>query len=194
MENGNIPEDKQKQIHRLLHDLMNPLTVIMGYAQLMTNRDDLPVDVLKQAQDIYEQAIEVSHIAEKIKKTVLSGNSGPSGSVLVLDTQGSVFNTIQGFNFNNVACYRAKDLAEAVDFVHLNPVRTVVVNLDSLALDDVLVQLNTARPGIPLVLINSDKNKTEDLLSTGYPVLVPPLEESAVLEQLKAMPDPAGDD
>lgn len=194
MKPNDIPTDTKEETNRLLHDLMNPLTVIMGYAQLMTNRDDLPKDILQQAKEIYEQAVEVSNIAQKIKQIVVNNESKRSNTVLVVDPEGDVFSEIQDFTCKRMDFYHAKDLQSASDFIRVNPVRTVLINVNQLSLDDVLVQLNTARPGIDLVLVTNEQNGVKELKALGYPVLVRPLDESIVLNKINPAVQTTNDD
>ena len=174
-------QNMQDELNKLVHDLMNPLTVIIGYAQLMSSRIDLPEDALPQAKDIYQQALEAAFIADKLKKWVAAGESGNLGYVVVLDPEDDIFKEIKGILGNGVAFHYAKDIKDAVNFILSNQVESVVVDLDVIDLDEALVQLNSAKPGLYIVIVTKREELAEKLQSMGYVVLVKPLQRQDVL-------------
>ncbi len=95
---------RDQELSRLYHALMNPLTVVLGYAQLLAARKDLEDDVRTQVTRILEEARECSRIIERARaasprpRTTAPSASGlhvvpsePSGSprrrVLVVDDE-----------------------------------------------------------------------------------------------------------
>ncbi|NOZ00450.1 MAG: response regulator [Deltaproteobacteria bacterium] len=65
-EAGASEAEKMAYIH---HAVMNPLTVVVGYAQLLASRSDLKEDALVQANRILEQARECVRIIEELTTT-----------------------------------------------------------------------------------------------------------------------------
>jgi CheY-like chemotaxis protein len=55
-------------IAQLRHSLMNPLTVVMGYAELLSARKDLPEDVRLQVGRILEEAGECVRIIDRSRQ------------------------------------------------------------------------------------------------------------------------------
>ena len=89
---------ESETIGRLHHSLMNPLTVVVGYAQLLAARRDLDEDVRNQATRILEEARECVRIIEryrhagggegKAEASLASGSAGPARRrVLVVDDE-----------------------------------------------------------------------------------------------------------
>ncbi|MBM4396195.1 MAG: response regulator [Deltaproteobacteria bacterium] len=54
----------------LHHDLMNPLTVVVGYAQMLADRPDLDEEARSQARRILEEARECVRIVERARAAV----------------------------------------------------------------------------------------------------------------------------
>jgi len=69
-----MEEPRKGSVRRLLrdlhHDLMNPLTVIVGYSQLLLGRRDLSEDVRAQIEHILEQAQECSRLMKNVSQSV----------------------------------------------------------------------------------------------------------------------------
>ena len=177
-ENENILKD---ELNRLAHDMMNPLTVVLGYAQLLSSRTDLPEDVTQQANDIYQQALESASIAEEIKKLVASEKNPNIGSVVILDPEGTVFDGLKHAVGSGAGLYHAEGMETAVDLIVSKGIDTVIINLDSVDFDNALVQLNSALPGVNMVMVTKDRELAENLQSMGYIVLIQPLERPDVL-------------
>lgn len=73
--NMRIDED----IAQLRHSLMNPLTVVMGYAELLASRKDLPEDVRMQVGRILEEASECVRIIDRSRQ--MASETRDAGSV-----------------------------------------------------------------------------------------------------------------
>jgi CheY-like chemotaxis protein len=58
---------RDRELSKLYHALMNPLTVVLGYAQLLSSRKDLDQDVRAQVTRILEEARECSRIIERAR-------------------------------------------------------------------------------------------------------------------------------
>ncbi len=79
----------------LRHALMNPLTVVVGYAQLLAARRDLPDDVRNQVTRIAEEARECVRILEQTRRTPRAVEADPevvpqggySRRILVVDDE-----------------------------------------------------------------------------------------------------------
>lgn len=56
------------EIAQLRHSLMNPLTVVMGYAELLSARKDLPDEVRMQVSRILEEAAECVRIIDRSRQ------------------------------------------------------------------------------------------------------------------------------
>ena len=50
------------------HEINNPLTSVMGYAELLQQRSDLPPDVHEQVKPIYEGAVRMRDIIRKLER------------------------------------------------------------------------------------------------------------------------------
>lgn len=55
-------------IAQLRHDLMNPLTVVLGYAELLSKRDDLSPDARTQLTKLMLSANDLAAILQKSKE------------------------------------------------------------------------------------------------------------------------------
>ncbi len=100
-----IDQPRKGSIRRMLrdlhHDMMNPLTVIVGYCQLLLGRRGLDDDVRSQIQHILDQAQECSRIMKNVTESASSSEAGDSpktarlpnaasSRVLVIDTPAQV--------------------------------------------------------------------------------------------------------
>jgi len=65
-----LEEDKKASgyevIRKFSHELVNPLTVVVGYAQILNSRDDLPAPIKQYAVKIEEQAKVCLSVVESI--------------------------------------------------------------------------------------------------------------------------------
>lgn len=68
-----------EDIAQLRHSLMNPLTVVMGYAELLASRKDLPEDVRMQVGRILEEASECVRIIDRSRQ--MASETRDAGSV-----------------------------------------------------------------------------------------------------------------
>ena len=67
MEDPNIAARRDRDLAGLCHALMNPLTVVLGYAQLLSARKDLDEDVRTQVSRIAQEAKECSRLIEQVR-------------------------------------------------------------------------------------------------------------------------------
>lgn len=92
--------DPEGDIERLRHALMNPLTVVVGYAQMIASDPGLDADTRSRADLVLAQAKECVRIVESWRQRAVSPGSGPrpakgrdapresrSGQVLVVDDE-----------------------------------------------------------------------------------------------------------
>lgn len=89
---------RDRELSKLYHALMNPLTVVLGYAQLLSSRKDLDEDVRAQVTRILEEARECSRIIERARAasprqatpapaSESMDSGGPRRRVLVVDDE-----------------------------------------------------------------------------------------------------------
>jgi hypothetical protein len=75
------PPGEALAIRRFAHDMMTPLTVIMGNLQLFGMRKDLPAPVEAKIKDLFNQAQNLSKLVQEVQKHAYelawSGKSGP---------------------------------------------------------------------------------------------------------------------
>jgi CheY-like chemotaxis protein len=64
---------------QLHHALMNPLTVVVGYAQLLSTRDDLPADARTQVDRIFTEARECVRIIETARQAARQEAAAAAG-------------------------------------------------------------------------------------------------------------------
>lgn len=185
IENANELKD---EINRLAHDLMNPLTVVLGYAQLLSSRTDLPEDVLQQARDIYQQALESASIAEELKRRVAAGENTGICQILILDPEDATFAGIKQAFGTDKGIHHVKSMDDAFKFIISHRIDSVAVNLDLVELDAALVTLNSAKPGVEIVMITKDNELAQNLRSMGYVVLAKSLKKSDILACFKGRP------
>lgn len=81
------PKDNSRLLSNLRHSLMNPLTVIMGYAQMIAAREDVAKEVREQASTILAQAQECARILSEGPSEGVSKAAPPKEAprVLVVD-------------------------------------------------------------------------------------------------------------
>jgi len=72
---------RDRELSKLYHALMNPLTVVLGYAQLLASRKDLDEDVRNQVARILEEARECSRIIERARAASPRAAAPASGAV-----------------------------------------------------------------------------------------------------------------
>jgi len=89
-------DGRDRELSKLYHALMNPLTVVLGYAQLLSARKDLDEDVRTQVLRILEEARECSRIIERARAASprprtsgepSTGEAEPRRRVLVVDDE-----------------------------------------------------------------------------------------------------------
>jgi CheY-like chemotaxis protein len=76
VEKSNLSDDV---LSELRHAIVNPLTVLVGYSEVLAGRKDLPDDVSMQAQELVMRAKECARAVERLF-SVLSGDSVMAGS------------------------------------------------------------------------------------------------------------------
>ncbi len=75
------PPGEALGLRRLAHDLMTPITVLMGNLQLFMMRKDLPTPVSAKVEDLYKQTQNLMRMIQEAQKhaydTAWTGESGP---------------------------------------------------------------------------------------------------------------------
>ena len=172
-------------LNKLAHDLMNPMTVVLGYAQLLAARQDLPDEARQQAEDIYQQALESATIVEKIKKVVSGRNQAGNANILLVDPTDRIFKSIKEM-VDSQSMQSVKDLDAAIGFLSDNGVDFLVLDVDAIPVDTAESVLMGVDPdvGRKMVLVTAKSADAENLRSMGYLVLSFPFQESEVLEYL----------
>jgi len=141
------------RVTRLRHDVMNPLTVILGYAKLLMSRDDLPEDVFRQVSRIQDEARRCIEIfdADKVRNQrgveddpVLPEGPSTVGAavmarVLVVDDEETLRTLssevirsalVESGRFGTVNVFEAATPGEALDIAEKNGVDVVVMDLN----------------------------------------------------------------
>ena len=74
------PVGRDVELSKLYHALMNPLTVVLGYAQLLSARKDLDEEVREQVSRILDEARECSRIVERARSSSPRARSSAAAS------------------------------------------------------------------------------------------------------------------
>jgi signal transduction histidine kinase len=186
--NRNLPKGLKNDdlLNRLAHDLMNPLTVVLGYSQLLASRDDLPEEAKLQAQELYQQAMESVSIVEKIKKVVASRHRLAGGTVLVVDPEDQISPALQGILGSRVTVEHVSSLPKAEEIINTKQVDVVVLNQDKIPVEQASQVLEKTNQGSydNFILVTTDPETQENLSSMGFNTLEFPFSDTKVFEYM----------
>jgi len=162
-------------LNRLAHDLMNPLTVVFGYVQLLAERNDLPPDVTQALEAVLAQSREGIEIARQLKEEIKAQLKTASRPVcLIYDQEPVQTQNVVDQLQDNFICITVTNVQGALQVLKDGPIDRLVVTgvtkIEDLA--KLVFELSKYQPDLPLktIIVTDLSSVKEHLSKEGWKV------------------------